>query len=74
MSSQPCVSCGEETAAGSVFYSDRHTLEVSGNTRYLCALCDARIRASRKGQPMTDEEVQSFVENGSMAMLAWARF
>ena len=70
---EPCVGCGEETAVGSVFFSDRETVERSDGTRtYLCTLCDARIRSSRKGKLLTDEEVRSVVENGSMAAISWA--
>ena len=63
---EPCLGCGEETAVGSIFFSDRHTVEHSDGTRaYLCTLCDARIRSSRKGMRLTDEEVRDIVENGS---------
>jgi hypothetical protein len=71
--SEPCLRCGEETAAGSVFFSDRLNIEHSHGTRtYLCTLCDARIRSSRKGKRLTDEEVRDIVENGSMAAISWA--
>jgi hypothetical protein len=46
---EPCIGCGEETAVGSVFFSDRYAVEHSDGTRtYLCTLCYARIRALRK--------------------------
>ena len=70
---EPCLGCGEETAVGSIFFSDRHTVEHSNGTRaYLCTLCDARIRSSRKGRRLTDEEVRDIVENGSMGAISWA--
>jgi hypothetical protein len=70
---EPCIGCGEETAVGSVFFSDRCTVEHADGTRtYLCTLCDARIRASRKGVRLTDEEVRDIVENGSLAAISWA--
>ena len=70
---EPCLGCGEETAVGSVFFSDRRTVEQSDGTRaYLCTLCDARIRSSRKGMRLTDEEVRDIVENGSMGAISWA--
>jgi hypothetical protein len=70
---EPCLGCGEETAVGSVFFSDRHTAEHSDGPRtYLCTLCDARIRSSRKGKRLTDEEVRDIVENGSMGAISWA--
>jgi hypothetical protein len=30
---EPCAVCGEETAIGSAFFSDRHTVEKSDGTR-----------------------------------------
>ena len=69
---EPCSGCGEETAAGSVFFSDRHAIEqADGRRAYLCALCDSRIRSSRKGRPLTAQEVRSIVENGSAIALTW---
>jgi len=69
---EPCSGCGEETATGSVFFSDRHAIEqADGRRAYLCALCDSRIRSSRKGRQLTDHEVRSIVENGSAIALGW---
>jgi hypothetical protein len=73
MAKEPCVGCGEETAVGSIFYSDRHGIEHDGGRRsFLCALCDARVRSSRRGTALTDEEVRRMVENGSIAGIAWS--
>ncbi len=72
MTKEPCAGCGEETAAGSVFYSDRHVIPIEGGaSSFLCTLCGARVRSSRRGKPMTDAEVREFVKNGSMAGIAW---
>jgi len=69
---EPCVSCGEETAAGSIFFSDRHTVELADSRRsYLCSLCDARIRASKRGTRLTDDEVRQLVQNGNAIATAW---
>jgi hypothetical protein len=47
---EPCISCGEETAAGSVFFWDRHTVDKPDGTRsYLCSLCAARAHAHYEG-------------------------
>jgi hypothetical protein len=43
-----------------------------GTRAYLCTLCDARIRSSRKGTRLTDEEIRNVVENGSMGAISWA--
>ena len=69
---EPCVSCGEETAAGSIFFSDRHTIEhADGRRSYLCSLCDSRIRASKRGTRLTDDQVRQLVENGNLIATAW---
>jgi hypothetical protein len=52
---EPCLSCGEETAVGSVFYSDRHAAELPDGTRgYLCSECVKRIRARGHHEVRTD--------------------
>ena len=74
-SREPCLACGEETAAGSVFYSDRRTIERRNESpTYLCVLCDARLRATRRGRQLTDDEVHTLVQSGSLLDLAWKRF
>ena len=68
-----CIACGEKTAVGSVFFSDRHTIaHDDGSKAYLCTLCDARIRSSKRGRRLTDAEVQRIVETDSMAAIAWS--
>ncbi len=72
MTKEPCAGCGEETATGSVFYSDRHVISMEdGTSSFLCTLCDARVRSSGHGKPLTDAEVRDFVKSGSMAGIAW---
>ncbi|HET9520186.1 MAG TPA: hypothetical protein VFO73_03985 [Candidatus Limnocylindrales bacterium] len=72
MAIEPCARCAEETSVGSVFYSDRREIDLpDGKRAWLCVLCDGLIRASRRGTPMTDDEVRRLVETGSMAGLAW---
>ena len=52
---EPCVSCGEETAIGSLFYFDRHTVENPDGTRaYLCSACIARIRSAGYREDLND--------------------
>jgi hypothetical protein len=69
---EPCLTCGEETAVGSVFFSDRSTIDLGdGQLAFLCSLCGSRIRASRKGEPLTDEEVRNLVRNGTSIALGW---
>jgi hypothetical protein len=48
---EPCLTCGEETAVGSVFYSDRNRAQLpDGTPGFLCSECVKRIRA--KGYPV----------------------
>jgi hypothetical protein len=71
---EPCVSCGEETAVGSIFYSDR--LSIPGDGRpdgFLCALCAARIRASHRDPGMSAEDLAAFTRNASAAAISWFR-
>lgn len=47
---EPCLRCGEETAVGSYFFSDRHTVDLeAGTKRYLCAECVKRERLAAMG-------------------------
>jgi len=67
---ESCVTCGEETAVGSVFFSDRLTVSrPRGADAFLCRLCDERIRSSRKGQRLTDEEVAGFIRSANAAFI-----
>jgi hypothetical protein len=69
---EPCLACGEETAVGSVFYSDRLAVTHDDSlSAYLCSLCRARVRSSGRGRRLTDEEIRNAVANGSAAALAW---
>jgi hypothetical protein len=68
---EACAGCGEETAIGSVFYSDRRLIEPKpGRTAFLCTLCDQRIASSGHGTQLTDEELRQALERGSIAMMA----
>jgi hypothetical protein len=43
---EPCLACGEETAIGSVFFSDRHAGELpDGSRAFLCSECLAKARS-----------------------------
>ncbi len=64
---QPCVGCGEETAAGSVFYWDRLTIpRPDGEHAYLCSACSARARSAKRGEPLTDADLEVIASNGLM--------
>ena len=62
---EPCLACGQETAIGSTFFSDRRETAISDGTRvYMCSDCQAMAHRARKGQPMTDEELRTIAKNG----------
>ena len=68
MAKQPesCVSCGEDTAAGSLFYSDRRVLDAeSSSPRYLCSLCAEAVAHGRKNVQMTEKEHRALHEGAS---------
>jgi hypothetical protein len=72
--SELCALCGEETALGSVFYADRHTIEhEDGRRTYLCTLCNEHVRSSRRGQPLTDDELRDPDANGVLAAITLIR-
>lgn len=52
---------------GSVFFSDRREFTISEGTRaFLCSECQARAHLARKGQPLTDEDLRTIANNGSV--------
>ncbi len=67
---EPCTVCGEETAPGSSLFSERRRLDhEDGRSTFLCPMCDARA-SQRHGKRLTPEELQRFVRNGTLAMIA----
>jgi hypothetical protein len=70
---EPCLRCGESTVAGSIFYSDRLAVPgKDGHQAFLCGLCNSQVRSEGRGRQLTEEEVRSMVENGSIAAIAWS--
>ena len=70
---EPCTGCGQETAIGSTFFSDRRETDISDGTRvYMCSDCQAMAHRARKGQPMTDEELRTMAKNGFMVGAGFA--
>jgi hypothetical protein len=66
--SAPCAGCGESTAAGTPFYSDRRTLS---DGSHVCVLCNSKLAEARGRSHMTDEEVRQLIQNGTMAAIVW---
>jgi len=64
---EPCTGCGQETAIGSVFFSDRREVAVADGTRvFLCSECQSKAHLARKGQPLTDDDLRTLAGNGGM--------
>ncbi len=69
---EPCLSCGEETATGSVLYSTRRVIDRDDENRtYLCELCGERLAAKHHKGRLSDEEVRRLANNWSAAVNAW---
>jgi hypothetical protein len=65
---EPCVGCGEETAIGSIFFSDRREGKTpDGRPAFLCSECQNRAPAEAHPVDMSDPEVY-------MAVVAGAQF
>jgi hypothetical protein len=68
---EPCAGCGEETATGSPFYSDRRVVRTpDGHPSFVCSLCAERAAIGRRRKRLTAEEIEQLTKNGSMAMIA----
>ena len=70
-SAEPCLSCGEETAIGSCFFSDRHRVDLeAGAIRYLCAECVKRARlvamGARDGQMLSSTYALPYLMMGGV--------
>jgi len=71
MAREACAGCGEETAIGSAFYSDRRQIDLEdGSHAFICTGCDERIAGSRRGSRMTEGEFRQAIKVGSIAMIA----
>jgi hypothetical protein len=70
--SEACISCGEDTAPGTPFYSDRRMVDPEGpDRRFLCSSCARRALAGDRGVPLTDAERHD-LEAGAAAFGAFA--
>ena len=68
---EPCLSCGERTATGSVVYSTRRVIDRDDGTRtYLCELCGEQLGAKHHKGQLSDEEVRRLANNWSAAVNA----
>ena len=64
---EPCAGCGEETAVGSIFFSDRRSTSPDAGPRvFLCSECQAKAHHARMGKPLTDDDIRTIANNGMM--------
>lgn len=60
---EPCFGCGEETAIGSVFFSDRRAIARSdGSSAYLCSECQVKAHHARKGAPLSEADLRTIAD------------
>lgn len=63
---EPCDVCGEETATGTVLYSDGRVLDGTDGRTYVCSLCIERVNAARRGEHLTDEELRQAINTAGI--------
>jgi hypothetical protein len=69
---EPCAFCGEETAVGTVRFSDRLRITRADKPIvFVCGECDSEIRAAHKPEQWQSEDVDSFTRNASAAAITW---
>jgi protein-arginine kinase activator protein McsA len=66
-----CETCGEDTATGTVLYSDRRVLNGKNGRTYVCAMCVQRMNAARHGAQLTDEELRRAINTAGIVGQAW---
>ncbi len=63
-----CISCGEDTSAGSPFFSDRLADRTGDEPRYLCSLCAEGEHATCEIHDDAErEEARKALERGAFA-------
>ncbi len=63
---EPCLRCGDETAPGSVRYSERHDIALEDGSRgHLCQECYSKARAAKGGE-LTDADLRVIAKNGAV--------
>jgi hypothetical protein len=68
---EPCVVCGEETAVGSVFFSDRREAQLPDGTRgFVCSECIRQIRAHGHHEGLREGRL---VEGSAIALVMAVR-
>lgn len=66
---EACAACGESTAVGTIYFSDRRTLS---DGTILCALCNEKAAALHGRPRLTDEETRQLINTMNAAGITWA--
>jgi hypothetical protein len=62
---EPCSRCGEETAVGSTYFSDRRsTVGRDGTLLFRCQECLIEEHLNRRGKLRSDEDLESIAAAG----------
>lgn len=69
---QPCVSCGRATAAGSPLFAGRRVIppdaeDTAAESSYLCEECQDQIHAAASEARLTDAQLRDKIESGEIA-------
>ena len=69
---QPCLSCGRPTAAGSLLFAGRRVIppaadDSAAESSYLCEECEEQIHASAREGRMNDAQLREAIERGEVA-------
>jgi hypothetical protein len=66
---QPCALCHRETAIGTLLHAARRRIsDLKRRDMFVCAECNEAARASRNGEPLTNDELRNFVR----AAVSWS--
>ena len=68
-----CISCGEDTGAGSPLFSDRLIDRTGAEPRYLCSLCAELARGGSR-EVHSDEEREQARQKLEKATFAFGSF
>jgi hypothetical protein len=69
---EPCASCGDETAAGSVLFSGRTKFAADGfPDAFLCGPCYTLVRSAKRPEKWAPKDVASFTRAASAMALTW---
>lgn len=72
---EPCIRCGDETAAGSRLFPGRRAIPDVGSenaTVHLCGHCQEDVHRMRKVAHLSDSELRRLIDEGAIAGQTYA--